>query len=270
MFNFTLILWCCVLSVQLKIVVSITQQFFNNDVMVLEGLNISSSDIKCSMADRKVSKIHVYVANTFHANENLNLNGITDLQIFAYTWNITKPVTFDLSGSDGTDRNQELVGDGLAGNVGNRGTNGGNFFGLAKETINGDYLIVRSNGGNGGNGEVGGTSDDVHVLLNVDKYSGEIGWRSNVDLHNYYKKFFDDKGYDSEIMDVNGDASSNVFIGHNMMVSFNIRLHPRKCCGTTGIGGAGKILSYLGEEDCFFLNKRIFHLQEDWAVEVGS
>lgn len=240
MINFKLMLWCCsVLCIQFRSVVA-AQSFFNDDVMVVEGHSISSSEIKFLLADRdNVTKIYVYLTHTFYADEDLNLQGVTELQIFANIWNNTQPVTFDLSGLDGA--SQESVMNGSPGNNGNAGMDAGNFFGLAYETINGDYLTVRLIGGNGGDGQDGGSSDDVYVLLRVDDDSGDSGWFSNGDLHNYYKKYFDDRGYDSEISDIDDHTSFYAVFVHNKKASFNIRLHSRKCCGTTGIGGAGKM-----------------------------
>lgn len=239
--NFALILGCSVLCIQFGKVVPV-QQFFNDDVMVVEGHSIYSSDIKTMLADRNVSKIYVYLTHTFFADEDLTLNGISELQIFASTWNITQPVTFDLSGSDGARQEVRMEPEfsGTAGNNGNAGKDGGNFFGLANETINGDYLTVRCIGGNGGDGQDGVASDDVYVLLNVDDDIDNSSWFSNGDLHSYYKKYFDDRGYDSEISDIDDYTSLYAVFAHNKKASFNIRLHPRKCCGTTGIGGEGK------------------------------
>ncbi len=158
--NLALILWCCVLCIQFKRVVS-TQLLFNDDVMVIEGDSVSSSqiklmltganvstiyvhrisgsEIKLMLGGPKVSKIYVYLTHTFYADEDLKLNGISEFQVFASTWNVTNPVTFDLSGTDG--EGHERIN-------GSTGIDGGNFFGLTKEIINGGDLTVISNGVN--------------------------------------------------------------------------------------------------------------------------
>lgn len=167
-----------------------------------------------------------------------------ELQIFANTWNITQPTIFELCGSNGESHQQSRI-TGAAGQNGNAGLDGGNFFGLAKEIINGDYLTVILNGGNGGNGQDGAASDDVYALLNVDKDSAVSGWFSNGDLQNYYKKYFEDRGYGTEVTDINDYTSLYAVFVHDKKASFNIRLHPRKCCGTTGVGGAGETVFFL-------------------------
>ncbi len=240
MIYFCLALWCCVVSlIQCEMVYHAAQPYFSDDVLMVEGHSIKSSDLKLMLTDRNVSKIYVYLTHTFYADEDLNLKGIKELQIFASIWNITGAVTFDLSGLDGA--GQEPAINGAAGKNGNAAMDGGNFFGLANKTINGDGLTVISNGGNGGNGQDGAASDDVYVLLNVDDGdSGDSGWFSNGDLQNYYKKYFDDRGYNTEISEIDDYTSFYAVFVHDKKASFNIRLHPRKCCGTTGIGGAGK------------------------------
>lgn len=216
------------------------QSFFNGDTLLIERHSVNSSDIKVLMTDRTITKIYVYVANTFYANEDLKLNGITELQIFANTWNITEPVTFDLTGLDGS--NQELIiVKGTAGKSGNAGMKGGNFFAWANEIINGEHLTVILNGGNGGDGQDAVASDDINVTFNKDIDIGESGWFSTADLHKYYERYFSDRGYDPDIGGVNDYTSFYALFVHEKKASFNVRLHPRKCCGTTGEGGAGKI-----------------------------
>ncbi len=217
---------------------------FNDDVMVVEGESVKSSEIKYMLADWNVSKIYIYLTHTFHVDVDLKLNGIKELQIFANTWNITQPVSFDISGLDG--RRQALPKiKGSGGNDGIAGMDGGNFFGLANKTINGDYLTVMSNGGDGGDGQDGSASNDLYVLLNVAEDTDTSGWFSNGDLQNYYKKYFDDRGYDTEIIGYDDDTSLYAVFVHNKKASLNVRLHPQKCCGTTGIGGSGKNLVFI-------------------------
>lgn len=211
----------------------------NEDTMFFEGSSISSSYIKSVVADRFISKIYVYVADTFYVDEDLKLNGIAELQIFANTWNITRPVTFDLSGLNGASQKSTLA-KGSAGNPGSKGMDGGNIFALANILINGNNLTVISDGGNGGDGQDGSASDDVFVLFSGENGVGDSGWFSQGDLHSYYKKYFNDKGYDTDISDIDDYTSLYAVFVHKKKSSFNIRLNPRKCCGKTGVGGTGK------------------------------
>lgn len=205
------------------------KSFFNDDVMVVKGDSIKSSEIKLMLADRNVSKIYVYLTNTFYADEDLQLNGIREFQVFASIWNVTQFVTFDLSGRDGANHDRAI--NGAAGKKGNQGMDGGSFFGLANKTVNGDYLTIISNGGNGGTGQDGAASDDVYVLLNVNDNNGDCGWFSNGDVLNYYKKYFDDRGYDAEISEIDDSTSFYAVFKHDKKASFNVRLHTRTCCG---------------------------------------
>lgn len=200
---------------------------------------MNSSDINSRLTDREnITKIYVYVADTFYADVDLQLNGIEELQIFANIWNIPRPVTFNLSGFDG--EKQVAAVDGLAGNSGNDGTAGGSFFGVANEIINGDYLMVISNGGNGGDGQDGGASNDIYVLFNVANGTGDSGWFSSGNPLDFYKKYFDEKGYISEVSGIDDYTSFYAIFVHDKKATFNMRLHPRECCGTTGMGGVGK------------------------------
>lgn len=235
--NFTLVVWCFVSCVPLEMVPT-AEPSSSDDVMVVEGRSIHSSYIKFLLAVRNISKIYIYLTDTFHADEDLVLNGIEEMQIFASVWNVTRPVTFDLSGQEGA--RQESAVNGSAGYSGNDGTAGGNFFGLAREIINGDYLTVRSNGGNAADGQDGSGSDDVYVLLNIDDDSSDSGWFSSGDILSYYKKYFGDRGYDAEIVGMNDTTSIYAVFVHNRNVNFTVRLHPKKCCGPTGVGGVGK------------------------------
>ncbi|XP_037042709.1 uncharacterized protein LOC119079030 [Bradysia coprophila] len=243
--NFVSLVWCIVLYGPLQRVIT-AEPLSNDDVMVIEGRTIHSSHIKLLLADRNITKIYVYLTDTFHVDANLELNGIEEIQIFANLWNITMPVTFDLSGTDGASQQESAV-NGSAGYAGNDGTAGGNFFGLTGEIINGDYLTVRSNGGNGAAGQNGSGSDDVYVLLNVDDGSGESGWFSSGDILSYYKKYFSDRGYDAEISDVDDHTSLYAVFVHNRNINFTVELHPKKCCGSTGIGGVGGLGGRRGE-----------------------
>ncbi|KAJ6648957.1 hypothetical protein Bhyg_04189 [Pseudolycoriella hygida] len=211
----------------------------DDDVVVIEGRNVNSSDIKAVLGNRNRTKIYVYVVDTFYVDEDLKLNGIKELQIFANTWYVERPVTFDLSGSDGESQEAESE-DGLAGNPGNDGMDGGNFLALANEVTGINYLTVISNGGNGGDGQEGTGSDDVYVLLNANSDLSNSGWfSSGEDLVHHFKNYFNENGYISEINDINDHTSLYAVFVHNKKVSFNIRLHPWKCCGSIGMGGVG-------------------------------
>lgn len=216
------------------------KSFVNDDTMFVEGSSVNSSYIKSLMADRLITKIYVYVADTFYVDDDLKLNGIAELQIFANTWNIMRPVTFDVSGFNGTIDQKSILARGSAGNSGSKGMDGGNVFALANTLLNGNYLTVISNGGNGGDGQDGTASDDVYVLFGGDNDVGDSGWFSQGDLHNYYKKYFNDKGYDVDVSAVDKYTSLYAVFVHNEKATYNITLHPQKCCGKTGMGGAGK------------------------------
>lgn len=222
----------------------------DDDEMLIEGHTIHSSDIKTLLADRNVSRIYVYLTDAFHVDESLELNGLKEMKVFASLWNITKPVTFDLSGPDGINQLESAI-NGSAGFSGNDGSAGGNFIGLTRDIINGDYLTVRSNGGNGANGQDGGGSDDVYVLLNADDDDGgNSGWFSGGDIISYYKTYFEERGYDAEISDIDDYTSLYAVFVHNRKVNFTVRLHPKKCCGATGIGGAGKRRNCFRVDSC--------------------
>lgn len=235
------LLWCCVLKVVSgeTVLNPLTVTFFYDGAMYVKGSSVNSSYIKSLTADHTISKLYVYVADTFFADEDLTLNGIEELQIFANKWIVERPVTFDLSGFNGTNHEPTIL-KGKAGKPGNYGMDGGNFFGLANELINGENLTVMSNGGNGGDGQDGTANDDIYALFNGENGDGESGWFKQVDLHRYYEKYFNDKGYDVDISDVDDYTSMYAVFVHNKKISLNIRLHPRKCCGTTGKGGAGE------------------------------
>lgn len=226
----------------------------NDDVLIIERHIVNCSDIKVLLIDRNATKIYVFVAETFYVDEDLPLNGIKELHIFAPTWNITKPVTFDLSGLDGT--NKEPAAYAQPGEPGNDGTDGGNLFALANEIIHSEYLTIISNGGSGGKGQDGGGSDDVYVLLNADNHEGDSGWLSGGDVVDYYKKYFDERGYIPQVNGIDDYTSFYAVFVHEKKTSFNIELHPRKCCGITGRGGVGKI--FLSKTDNTF-NLNLFH-----------
>ncbi|XP_037051928.1 uncharacterized protein LOC119085609 [Bradysia coprophila] len=247
--NLFLILWCYVFSVLVETVVLIEPVKNEDRVAVkieievevevsIEGDNIYSSAMKIMLTSGSISKLHVYVADTFYVDDDLQLTGVKELKIFTNIWNNTQPVVFDLSGSNGASQQASI--NGLAGQPGKNGTDGGNFFALANKIINGDYLTVKSDGGNGANGQDGGTSADIFVLLNVDNDNYPSGWfSSGGDLYDYYKRYFDNRGYNAEISEVDDYTSLYAVFVHEKKASFNVRLHPQKCCGTTGIGGVG-------------------------------
>lgn len=242
MFNLIFILLCFMPFKPLVCDEQVSNPVAASDTLLIEGPNVSSSDINLLLTDRhNISKIHVHVANTFFADEDLQLNGFTELRIFASTWNTTRPTTFDLSGRGGSNQNSIAV-KGVAGSSGNAGSNGGNFFAWANEIINGERLTVILNGGNGGHGLDAEASDDITVRFDEDSDSGDSEWFSTADLHNYYKRYFSDRGYDPEIVDgIKDHTSYYAVFAQGKKASFDIRLHPRKCCGSTGKGGAGKL-----------------------------
>ncbi|KAJ6641396.1 hypothetical protein Bhyg_06335 [Pseudolycoriella hygida] len=236
-FIVTSILWFCVLWLQLKTVASV-DQLYDDDALVIKSSSVNSSDIKLLATDRNISKIYVYATDTFYVDEDLKLGGIKELQIFAKTWNVIPPsVTFDLSGSDGA--NQEPASEGSGGRPGNSGLDGGHFLGLANETINGGRLTIKTNGGTGAAGQDGGGSNDIYVLLNAEEDLSDSGSLINGNIHRFYKKYFDEKGYDSEIIDHENQVTQNATFWQDKKTNFVIRLHSKKCCGTIGAAGVG-------------------------------
>lgn len=235
-----LILWCCFLRVHTIVCLESVSNnvnvhtVTNDDTLIIKGNVVNSSDINILMANRTTSKLYVYAVYTFYADEDLKLNGISECQIFAHTWHIVREVSFDLIGLDGVNQEPlELKGSG--GNAGRNGMNGGNFFGLASELINGEFLKVNLNGGNGGNGQDGAASDDIEVFFNETEITDDTA-----DLHDYYQRYFSDKGYVPEVSSTDNYTSLYTAYVNGKEVNLNVRLHPLKCCGKTGLGGTGR------------------------------
>lgn len=224
------------------------------DVMTIKGNYVKSSDIRpieCSMdLNFKVSKIQVFVTDTFYVDGNLDLSNYkeVELNIFAPTWNILELSTFYLNGIDG-EEHPKLEVNGTAGRVGNPGKNSGNFFGLANEVINNDLLTVEQIGGKGGDGQNGTGNSNVIVYFNKTEYkcifvplfiSPE---RMKKNLINFIRN-------ESGVHEVDS-LDPEQFDGVNRLNPFmdgykyNFRLHPSNCCGSTGIGGSGKQLFYF-------------------------
>lgn len=90
---------------------------------------------------------------------------------------------------------------------------------MANNIIDGDFLTVILNGGNGGDGQDGTASDDVIVTFGEPEHKG-------------------DRGYET-ISSIDNSTSLYTLLARNGEATFNITLHPRQCCGITGVGGAG-------------------------------
>lgn len=238
----------------------------NDGTLIIKGNYVRSSDIrdalvtKCSSLN-DLTRIKVFVLDTFYVNSDLYLNKTkeVELQIIAPTWNIRKETTFYLDGIDG-ERQTEPAVEGSAGKHGQPGTNGGNFFGWANEIINGDWLSVELNGGQGGNGQDGTGSSDVSVSF--DRTSQDEILREAVydewftgeqNLETYYLRYFRARGYDPEIMSARSYSGTD---GDGSFTRHTFRLYPDGCCGATGAGGGGtgRIFLISESESIFILH----------------
>lgn len=130
-------------------------------MMTVEARIVKSSDIRlseCSSID--VALIRVFAIDTFSVDSDLYLNKTNEvtLQISAYKWDVTKQATFYLNGIVGKPH-PPLESKGTDGKQGNKGTNAGNFVGIANEVVNSDSLSIQLNGGSGGTGQDGMTKN---------------------------------------------------------------------------------------------------------------
>lgn len=179
-----LIIWCCCFV--LKTVVSLetisnsvnaVTHTHDGDRLLIKGHFMNSSYIKtlskAITTNRTIQKVHVHVVNTFYVDDGFEMRGIGELYILAKKWIISREATFDLSGLNGRKPAISTV-KGSAGNPGEAGKNGANFFGLATEIINGELLTVKLNGGNGGEGQDGTASDNVRVIFDTRADGGEF------------------------------------------------------------------------------------------------
>lgn len=221
-----------------------------NEMLTIKGTFVKSSDIEkalirlCPSVDA-ITKIKVFVLDTFYVNSNLYLNksNEVELQIMARTWDIRIDATFYLNGIHGELQPVQPMGnEGHPGKCGKPGTNAGNFVGYAHEIVNGNRLSIELNGGNGGNGQDGTGTSDVYVAF--DEVDNSDWTNSNERADYYYWDFFRKKGFPhSELI--------YSFSYYQRPMKYNIyqtfELYPDRCCSAsmTGAGGYGKSLDVI-------------------------
>lgn len=209
------------------------------DTMTIQGYVVKSSDIDLQNCETRLHKINVYAVHTFFVNCDLHLNDIDgiELKIFAHTWNVIQAARFDLSGNNGTSHTRPESG-GMAGKPGNVGENGGHFYGLAYQIINGHSLTVTVNGGNGGNGQDGTTNEDVTVAFEEHSHSmTDVGW---VNTDQYFLGYLTSWGYKVEKIKLNSYFKYFAVLAIGRSEYANYRMFAKECCGVTGTGGSGK------------------------------
>lgn len=211
----------------------------NDDTMTIKGNFLKSLDIQKAQCQSKVSKIRVFVVNTFFVDSNFFLDA--ELDILASKWIILNNFTFHLNGQDGKSMDT-LQLPGTPGQPGNIGSNGHNFFGLANEIINGDSLTVNITGGNGGAGQDGVRNKDQVVELPSTEHEAWLWLPEDIPI--FYENYLSTENQlarptelDSVItyflLLVGGSDKSNVY-----------KVSPRSCCGKNGLGGPGKCAEY--------------------------
>lgn len=192
----------------------------NNETMTIKGNFATTSMIDPSKCEQAVKQVNVYIVSTFFADDDLNLNGLEELKIYAPKWSIQRAVTFNLIGIAG--KNQEPpTENGTPGKPGTVGSNGGKFFGFANEMVNGELLTVVLNGGTGGVGQPGTGFTDFTVQFDtIEDRQDSKWWNSFIGVHERISQVLSGRGFDFE-------RSGAQYL-----------LHAR-CCGATGLGGLG-------------------------------
>lgn len=204
----------------------------NGEKMTIKGNVVMSSDIQPSKCpSNAISEINVFVVSTFYVDSDLNLDGCKELKIFADKWIVMQPTTFNLNGIDGEEQKTPNCS-GMPGNPGNPGTNAGNFVGVANEVVNGDSLKVNLNAGNGANGQNGTGCEDVEPTFTSGNHS-EFGILDNMTPNpdTYFMQYLEEQGHNAEREYPNFRDDSR---------EQNFKIHPKKCCGQTGLGGPGE------------------------------
>lgn len=211
----------------------------DGDTMTIKGNFLKSLDIQEAQCPSRVSKIRVFVVNTFFVDSNLFLDA--DLDILAFKWIILNKFTFHLNGKNGKVM-EKLHSPGTPGQPGNIGSNGHNFFGFANEIINGDSLTVNITGGNGGVGQDGVRNKDRVVELPSTEHEQWLWLPEDIPI--FYENYLSTENQlavktqlDSVmtyfLLLVGGADKSNVY-----------KVSPRICCGKNGLGGPGKCAEY--------------------------
>lgn len=129
--------------------------------LVVKGYNVKMSEVVNVQCQAPLTKIMAINKVFIDANINKPAN---QLQIIAPIWEVVGDHTFELNGISGAnfDAPPPAVGTGVPvthGQPGRPGSMGGHFFGIGETFINGQTLKIVSNGGNGGNGQIGGNGN---------------------------------------------------------------------------------------------------------------
>lgn len=214
----------------------------DGETMTIKGKFVKSSDIQPAMCpSNRISKINVFVVSTFYVDNDLRLNGFKGLNIFGNKWKILRATTFNLSGFDGESQERPQFS-GTAGNPGNAGTNAGNFVGLSNELINGESLTVKLHGGNGASGQDGTGSSDVEASFTRREHHKMVPFMQ-YDMTNFYKDFLKEKGYDAEFIRSESRIKYYAVLAGGKENILRFRIYPEHCCGQTGLGGPGKLIT---------------------------
>lgn len=214
-------------------------------VMTIKGNFIKITDIQLSGCG-KLQKIIVMAADTFFVDGNLHLTEYADIElhIFSTTFSVQQTATFDLSGRHG-EYQSNPSSKGTAGRPGKLGMNSGNFFALANEIHMGERLTVQQIAGDGANGQGGSGNDDYNVSFNNDGDSKTAAgiWKAD-DVREYQRDLVYGRSRgEGEIIKQTSEAYLNhyavVTAGRRVISDFLVTA--KQCCGSTGIGGPGKL-----------------------------
>lgn len=201
----------------------------HGDRMVVKGVILKSSDARPSECSAQLKRIFMYASNTFYVDSELHLNDMKELKIYAPKWIVNQQTAFHLNGLNGSPHPtlQQLS---TAGRPGNVGKNAGNFFGLAIDVINGNWLSVHLNGGIGSNGQDSTGGNDASYEHHEHIY--------DLSQYNHDYNYFQGRGYKVEsISHSRGGENWEVFSRDSRVHTF--RIHASQCCGNTGLGGVG-------------------------------
>lgn len=179
-------------------------------VLSVKGDCIKVSDIQPHITN-KTKAIKVKSFGSIIFDTNLVAKGAS-IVIIAPKWVVNKDVVIDLSGqnalihttvkaSDGhgyvnKTRNGQDGSDGLTGLP---GENGGHFYGIGEEFIGLDKLLVNVNGGQGGDGQIGGNGshgqdNNRHAGKAPNSYSKKEVFNKSGTIWKYW--YLKNKGYD--------------------------------------------------------------------------
>jgi len=143
-------------------------------VWLLQRKAMTSDDLNVNF-DMKMEEVHV-VCDILHIDQNLPLkyHG-KNVFVLANTIRLHEHAIWNLSGYDGRQMPQNAGqysnGDGKNGKDGESGSSGGNCEIFSAEINNASFWTIKSNGGNGSNGQDGGdgmNGDDGHDVIDND------------------------------------------------------------------------------------------------------